>query len=61
MQNENINDLNIFENAFLYTTYADDTTFFLKDEKSVIELMKTFEKKQFLDLNQTKVNVKKLV
>ena len=43
MQNENINDLNIFENAFLYTEYADDTTFFLKDEKSVIELMKTFD------------------
>ena len=43
MQNENINGLNIFENAFLYTTYADDTTFFLKDEKSVIELMKTFD------------------
>ena len=43
MQNENINGLNIFENAFLYTTYADDTTFFLRDEKSVIELMKTFD------------------
>ena len=43
MQNENINDLNIFENIFLYTTYADDTTFFLKDKNSVIELTKTFD------------------
>ena len=43
MQNENINGLNIFENTFLYTAYADDTTFFLKDKKSVIELMKTFD------------------
>ena len=43
MQNENINGLNIFEKTFLYTAYADDTTFFLKDEKSVIELMKTFD------------------
>ena len=43
MQNENINGLNIFENTFLYTAYADDTTFFLKDEKSVIELMKTLD------------------
>ena len=36
IQNKNINGLNIFENTFLYTAYADDTTFFLKDEKSVI-------------------------
>ena len=43
MQNENINGLNIFENAFLYTAYADDTTFFLKEEKAVIEFMKTFD------------------
>ena len=43
MQNENINGLNIFVNTFLYTVYVDDTTFFLKDEKSVIELMKTFD------------------
>ena len=43
MQNENINGLNIFENAFLYTAYADGTAFFLKDEKAVIELMKTFD------------------
>ena len=30
MQNENIDGLNIFENTFLYTAYADDATFFLK-------------------------------
>ena len=29
--------------TFLYTAYADDITIFLKDEKSVIELMKTFD------------------
>ena len=29
--------------TFLYTTCADDTTFLIKDEKSVIELMKTFD------------------
>ena len=43
MQNENINGLNIFEKTFPYTAYADDTTFFLKDEKSVKEFMKTFD------------------
>ena len=42
MQNGNTNGLNIFENTSLYTVYADYITFFLKDEKSVIELMKTF-------------------
>ena len=28
---------------FLYTAYADETTFFLKDTKSVIELMNIFD------------------
>ena len=43
IQSENINGFDTFENRFLYTAYADDTTFFLKDEKSIIELMKTFD------------------
>ena len=43
MENENINGLNIFENTFLYTAYADDTTLFLKEKNNVIELMKTFD------------------
>ena len=40
MQNKNINGLKVFEKAFLYTTYADDTTFFRKDEKPVMQLIK---------------------
>ena len=52
MHNENISGLNIFENTFLYTARADDTTFFLEDKASVIELMKTFDIfLNFLDLN----------
>ena len=43
MQNEKINGLNIFENTHLYTAYAGYTTIFLKDEKSIKELMKTFD------------------
>ena len=31
--------LNIFRHKLLYTAYADGTTFFLKDRKSIIELM----------------------
>ena len=45
--------------TFLYAAYADDTTFFLKDEKSVIELMKTFDIfLTFSGLRQSKRNVK---
>ena len=29
----------MFKHEFLYTAYADDTTFFLKDRNSIIELM----------------------
>ena len=35
--NKNIKGLNIFNHEFLYTAYADDTTFFLKDKISVFE------------------------
>ena len=34
-----VKGLNIFKHEFLYTAYADDTTFFLKDRNSIIELM----------------------
>ena len=55
MQNENINGLNIFEKTFLYTTYAYDTTFVIKDEKFVTELVKTFDIfSTFSELNKSK-------
>ena len=31
--------VNIFKHVFLYTVYTDETTFFLKDRKSLIELI----------------------
>ena len=31
----------MFENTFLYTAYAVDSTFFLKDKNSVKELLNT--------------------
>ena len=37
--NPKIKGLEIFRHEFLYTTYADDTAFFLKDRQSIIELM----------------------
>ena len=37
--NPKVKGLNFFKHEFLYTAYADDTTFFLKDRNSVIELM----------------------
>ena len=33
----------LFDYEFLYTAYADDTTFFLTNEKSVMEVMKSFD------------------
>ena len=41
-ENKKIKGVNIFNHTFLYTAYADDTTFFLKDKESLIEVMKVF-------------------
>ena len=42
-ENKNIKGLNIYNDIFLYTAYADDTTFFLKDKASLIEVIKAFD------------------
>ena len=42
--NKNIKGLNIFNQAFLYTSYADGTTFFLKDKISVFKTLNIFHK-----------------
>ena len=39
---KNIKGLNILNHEFLYTGYADDTTFFLKDKISVFETLNIF-------------------
>lgn len=41
--NNDIKGLTIFSYNFLYTAYADDNTFFLKNQKSVLELLKVFD------------------
>ena len=47
----------MFEHCYLYTAYADDTTFFLKDENSIFHL---FEKlKLFSDFSWLKPNTTK--
>ena len=40
--NQDIKGLNILDHLFLYIPYADDTTFFLENKKSIEELVKTF-------------------
>ena len=40
--NQNIKPLNIFGHDFLYTAYGDDTTFFIRNKNSVIELLNVF-------------------
>ena len=43
-ENKNVKGINVFNNIFLYSAYADDTTFFVSDEDSVTEVMKAFDK-----------------
>ena len=40
--NHNIRGVNIFQYTYLYTAYADDTTYFLKNKNSIRQLMETF-------------------
>ena len=59
-ESKKINGLNIFNKTFLYTAYAEVTTFFLKDTKSVIELMNifnTFSKFSGLKPNKSKCEI----
>ena len=41
-QNKNMKGIELFQHEYLYTAYADDTTFFLKDKNSVILLFIVF-------------------
>ena len=43
-ENKNIKGINIFNNIFPYSACADDTTFSVNDEDSVIEIMNAFDK-----------------
>ena len=42
--NPDIEGLQLFSHTFLYSAYVDDTTFFLRNEKSATEVIKTFDK-----------------
>ena len=42
-QYKDIHGLAFFDNTFLYTAYADDSTFFLKHKESVKEVMDVFD------------------
>ena len=56
-ENKNKKGLKIFNQTFLYTAYADDTTatFFLKDKESLIEVMRAFDTfSSFSDLKPNK-------
>ena len=53
----NIKGIEILEYCYLYTAYADDTTFFLKDENSTVHLSEKF--KLFSDFLGFKPNTDK--
>ena len=40
--NKDMKGLNIFDHPFLFTDFADDTTFFLEKKESIVELVKSF-------------------
>ena len=42
-ETSNIERFEIFQKKFIYTAYADDTTFFLKNTESVINLLEIFK------------------
>ena len=41
--NQNIGKLRMFEQEFLYIMYTNDTTFFVKKQTFLIEILKIFE------------------
>ena len=58
--NNNIEGLNIFNHNFLYTAYADDTTFFIKNVNSATEIIKMFDYFPLfsgLNINKTKCKI----
>ena len=52
-----ISGLTIFDHCYLYSTYADDTTFFLKDTISIKNMVDTFH--LFLEFSGLKPNLSK--
>ena len=58
-ETSNIKGFEIFQKKFIYTGYVDDTTFFLKNTESVINLLEIFKHfSQFSGLKPNKSNVK---
>ena len=53
--NQNTNKLRIFEHGFLHTAYANDNTFFVKNQISVIEILKVLD--NFSKISGLKLNM----
>ena len=59
--NPDIEGIQFFSHTFLYSAYADDTTFFLRNKKSATEVIKMFDKfSLFLALESIMQSVKLL-
>ena len=56
-ETSNIKGFEIFQKKFIYTAYADDTTFFLKNTESVVNLLEIF--KHFYQFSGLKPNKSK--
>ena len=58
--NKRVKRINIFKHSYLYSTYADDTTFLLRDKRSIKELLNTsptFSKYSELTPNHEKCEI----
>ena len=58
--NKRVKGINIFEHTYLYSAYVDDTTFFLRDKRSIKELINTlaaFSKYPGLKANHEKCEI----
>ena len=55
--NRHIEGLQFFSHTFLYTAYADDTTFFLRNAKSATEVIKMFALFSGLKTNNAKCEI----
>ena len=59
-ETSNIEDFEIFQGKFIFTAYADDTTFFLKNTESakhLLEIFKHFSQFSGLKSNKSKCEI----
>ena len=57
IQNSHIKGIKLFDKEFIYTAYADDTTFFLQNKNSVKMLLEAFHAFSFFSSLKPNINL----